>query len=402
MKLERILLHAFCAVVFVGCARKEQADVNPDLMRAQVTLDSLYRHYSQPDVNLLHENYPFDRQSTVTYLASEEQANRPNQYSYLWPYSGTFSAVNALYEASGEEKYKKWLDKKVLPGLEEYFDTRREPHAYSSYISSAPLSDRFYDDNVWLGIDFTDLFQMTKDPEYLQKARLIWQFIESGMDDRLDGGIYWCEQKKESKNTCSNAPGAVLALKLFQATGDSLFFFRGKELYEWTQTHLQDSTDYLYFDNIRLDGKIGKAKFAYNSGQMMQAAALLYRLTNQPAYLTDAQNIAKECYNYFFVDFSSPQGANIKLIKRGDIWFTAVMLRGFIELYRLDRNKEYLNAFNQSLAHAWEHARDDNGLFNVDLSGADKDEKKWLLTQAAMVEMYARLAQINELEDFKL
>ncbi len=31
--------------------------------------------------------------------------------------------------------------------------------------------------------------------------------------------------------------------------------------------NLQDSTDYLYFDNIRLDGKIGKAKFAYNSGQ---------------------------------------------------------------------------------------------------------------------------------------
>ncbi|WP_455585170.1 glycoside hydrolase family 76 protein [Bacteroides sp.] len=397
MRLERFLLHSLCAVVFVGCAQKEQADVNPNLLRAQETLDSIYQHYSQPDVNLLRENYPFDQQNTVTYLASEEQANMPNQYSYLWPYSGTFSAVGALYEVTGQKKYKELLDEKVLSGLEEYFDAKREPNAYSSYIRTAPASDRFYDDNVWLGIDFTDVYQVTKDPRYIEKAKLIWDFIESGMDDQLGGGIYWCEQKKESKNTCSNAPGAVLALKLFRATGDSLFLSRGKELYKWTQTHLQDSTDHLYFDNIRLDGKIGKAKFAYNSGQMMQAAALLYQLTGQPQYLTDAQNIAKECYNYFFVDFTPSEGNTFKIIKRGDIWFTAVMLRGFIELYRVDNNKEYLNAFNQSLAYAWDNARDDNGLFNVDLRGVDKDKRKWLLTQAAMVEMYARLAEIKEL-----
>ena len=80
-----------------------------------------------------------------------------------------------------------------------------------------------------------------------------------------------------------------------------------------------------------------------------------------------------------------------------DIWFTAVMLRGFIELYKQDNNKKYLDAFNRSLTYAWDNARDDNGLFNVDLSGVDKDGKKWLLTQAAIVEMYARLAQIKDL-----
>ena len=60
------------------------------------TLDSLYAHYSAPGTCLLRENYPSDVEGyTATYLASEEQKNRPNLYSYLWPYSGTFSAVNA-------------------------------------------------------------------------------------------------------------------------------------------------------------------------------------------------------------------------------------------------------------------------------------------------------------------
>ena len=396
MKSLHFLLGITCIASLTGCVSSAQVEPNSNLDRARQTLDSLYLNYSVDNSSLLRENYPFDEQHTVTYLASEEQANIPNQFSYLWPYSGTFSAVNALFEATHDIKYKKLLHSGVLPGLEEYFDTQRVPNAYSSYIRTAPASDRFYDDNVWLGIDFTDTYQMTQEPKYLDKAQLIWKFIESGTDSILGGGIYWCEQKKESKNTCSNAPGSVLALKLFKATNDSSYFEKGKKLYEWTQRNLQDSTDYLYFDNIRLDGKIGKAKFAYNSGQMMQSAALLYQLTKNPIYLKDAQNIAKECFNYFFTDFTPATNEEaFRMLKKGDIWFTAVMLRGFIELYRIDKDKTYFNAFNKSLSYAWDNARDENGLFNTDLSGKSKDQKKWLLTQAAMLEMYSRLAMIQ-------
>ena len=387
-----------CVLAIAGCDTQKQAIVGNELAltRAKQTLDSLYLNYSVSGTCLLRENYPSNiGEYTATYLASEEQKNMPNLYSYLWPYSGTFSAVNALFATTGDKEYKSVLDNKVLVGLEEYFDTRRTPEAYASYINSAPQSDRFYDDNVWLGIDFTNTYMLTKEPKYLQKAQLIWNFIESGTDDNLGGGIYWCEQRKESKNTCSNAPGSVFALKLFEATKDSAYFVKGQRLYEWTQTNLQDSTDYLYFDNINLNGKVDKAKFAYNSGQMMQSAALLYQLTKNPDYLKDAQSIAKECYNYFFTDFTTDTGESLKMLKQGNIWFTAVMLRGFIELYQLDQNKTFIDAFNQCLSYAWDNARDENGLFSTDLTGNNNNEKKWLLTQAAMVEMYSRLATIQ-------
>lgn len=115
----------------------------------------------------------------------------------------------------------------------------------------------------------------------------------------LGGGIYWCEQKKFSKNTCSNAPASVLALKLYQTTRDEAYLQAGKDLYHWTQENLQDTVDYLYFDNKKLDGTIGKTKYQYNSGQMMQAAALMYGLTSDNRYLTDAQNLAKACSDRF-------------------------------------------------------------------------------------------------------
>ncbi|QNL49405.1 AGE family epimerase/isomerase [Olivibacter sp. SDN3] len=378
-----------------SCNAVEHEETNQtDLHRAQTTLDAIYKHYGVKDISLLRENYPFDEAYKASYLATDEQGEEPNKYAYLWPYSGTFSAVNVLLQTTGQKRYHVLLDETILPGLEHYFDNKRAPAGYASYIGTAPASDRFYDDNIWLGIDFTELYAHTEEQKYLDKAKVIWDFVMSGMDDKLGGGIYWCEQKKTSKNTCSNAPAAVLALKLFQVTGDSVYFSHGKELYEWTQQQLQDNSDYLYFDNVSLDGKIGKAKFPYNSGQMLQAAALLYQLTGENHYLTEAQNIAQSSYQYFFSSFETEDGQQFRLLKKSDVWFIAVMLRGFVELYNVDQNKTYISVFKENLTYAWNHMREEDGLFNKDWSGQEKEEKKWVLTQAAMVEMYARLAGI--------
>ena len=74
--------------------------------------------------------------------------------------------------------------------------------------------------------------------------------------------------------------------------------------------------DYLYFDNIGLNGRVQKRKYAYNSGQMLQSAALLYKLTDKKEYLVDAQNIAQSAHNYFFEDFSAADGSKMKILKK--------------------------------------------------------------------------------------
>ena len=87
-----LLLNVICAFTI--------ANANPNIEKAQQTLDALYQNYAATNTCLLRENYPFDQDNKATYLASEEQAKRRNEYSYLWPYSGTFSAVNALLEST--------------------------------------------------------------------------------------------------------------------------------------------------------------------------------------------------------------------------------------------------------------------------------------------------------------
>ena len=354
---------AVAACAFAACDRTSPSQAR-NLDRAKATLDSVYASYGVADRCLLRENYPFNADYKAGYLASEDQA-RPNPYSYLWPFSGTLSAVNTILEED------------------------------ASYINTAPASDRFYDDNVWLGIDFCDIYESKGDKKYLAQAEMIWKFIESGTDDVLGGGIYWCEQKKHSKNTCSNAPGTVYALKLYAATGDGRYLKQGKGLYAWTKEHLLDTGDGLYFDNVSLDGNIGRAKFAYNSGQMVQAGALLNKATGDESYLKDAQRTAAACYDYFFEEFTPADGEAFRIIRKGNVWFSAVMVRGLVELYGIDGNAAYVDAVQRSLDYAWDHARDGRGLFETDFTGADKQAEKWLLTQAAMAEMYGRMSGVG-------
>lgn len=387
------LLTVICLLNLVMLFGQSKSTMPTFAEQAAISLDSIYKHYGIKGEYLLRENYPYDDSYKASYLAGPDEGKKGNAYSYLWPFSGSLSAQVARYELNKDPKILKEIKTRVLPGLEQYYD-KRKPYGYASYVKNAPLSDRFYDDNVWLGIDFADLYLNSKDKKFLDKSEEIWRFVESGMDDKLGGGIYWCEQKKESKNTCSNAPAVVYLLKLYEATKKKDYLDKAVKLYQWTKENLEDTTDHLYFDNISLSGKVNKTKFPYNSGQMLQSAALFYKITKDQKYLQDAQEIAASAHEYFFRDKELNSGKKIKVFKNSDSWFIAVMLRGFVELYHIDKNPLYINSFKDNLQYAWTDLREGNGLFNKDWSGEKKSSKKWLLDQLAMVEMYARIASI--------
>ncbi|MCC8034861.1 MAG: glycoside hydrolase family 76 protein [Rikenellaceae bacterium] len=398
MKTVRFIVAILCCAWFASCAAGSGDNHNRNIERAGQTLDSLYKYYAVPGSGLLRENYPFAEDYTATYLHSDPLSRRPKEFAYLWPFSGTFSAVNALYAATGSDRYLNVIEERVLPGLEEYHDMLRAPHAYSSYINSAPQSSRYYDDNIWLGIEFTELYRTTGRHDYLSRAEEIWRFIESGRDSVLGGGIYWCEESKETKNTCSNAPAAVLALKLYKATDNPRYFEAGKSIYHWTRNRLKDPSDNLYHDNISPDGNIDRRKYSYNSGQMIQAAALLYEITGEESYLDDARTTARAVYDRFTPEQPLPDGRSYRVLADGDnFWFTAVMVRGFCELYRVDRDRQYIADFMRSLDYTWELNRDANGLFAVNSHGEPGSER-WLLDQAAAVEVYARIGSLDKID----
>jgi len=354
------------------------------LNRSTELCDSVWKHYREGGSLLLRENFNPAGNFKADYLAESQSART---HAFLWPYSGALSAEAAKYEVFPSRKSLKAIKRLVAQGLDLYLDTVRKPAGYASYTRYNPAPDRFYDDNVWIGIDFTDLYIASKDREFLKRAEMVWNFVVSGRDSIMGDGIYWCEQRKESKNPCSNAPAAVFALKLYTATLNKKYLAAGKELYEWTRKNLYDCEERVYSDNIRLDGKIGRAKFSYNSGQMLQAASLLYQLTLNNRYKLEADTLAKACAERFFT-----QNENGELrVRMHDVWFDAVMLRGFLEYSKLRPGGGYMEVYRNTLEELWEKSRNSAGPIDFSRTSG-KDRAFWLLGECGAAEMMARLA----------
>ncbi|OJV40717.1 MAG: hypothetical protein BGO29_05785 [Bacteroidales bacterium 36-12] len=351
------------------------------IKRAETTFENVFNLYWDNKVNKMYSSYPIN-----------ESPHYYEKYASAWGYGAILSAYNAVFQHTAspgafEREYKN----KIIDGLEKYW-TKKYPGAYAAYDND--WDDRFYDDNVWFGIDLIELYERTKDTWFLDKAKAVWTFIMSGKDDVLGGGVYWKEGEKNSKNTCSNAPAVVLGVKMYQSTRDMGYLNTAKEIYRWTKSNLRDPMDNLYWDNMKTNGTVEKTKFSYNSGQMIQAATLLYNETKETTYLNDAKAVAEASYNYFFEDYASSGGdTTLKVLKKGSVWFNTIMLRGFVELNKIEPNNKYSAAFRQSLENAWKYAREtDIGLFNSDFNGGSIDKSKDILYQGAIVEMYVLTA----------
>lgn len=181
----------------------------------------------------------------------------------------------------------------------------------------------------------------------------------------------------------------MLGVKLYRLTKDAKYLEKAKETYAWTKKHLCDPTDHLYWDNINLKGKVSKEKYAYNSGQMIQAGVLLYEETGDEQYLRDARQTAAGT-DAFFRTKADKKDPTVK-VHKDMAWFNVILFRGLKALYKIDKNPAYVNAMVENALHAWENYRDENGLLGRDWSGHNKEQYKWLLDNACLIEFFAEI-----------
>ena len=361
--------------------------------RADTLLNTIIKFFDVPKYGLLSETYPKNPEQKITYTINKEEIKQ-QETSFLWPYSTFFSGCVSIYKITGDEKYKRLIEDRVKPGLDKYWDTSRKPECYQSYPIFAGKNDRYYDDNDWIALDCCDYYELTGDTVYLNIAKKLYKYIYSGWSEELGGGIYWCEQQKGSKNTCSNAPATVLCVKLYNLTGEELYLQQAIKTYRWTRKNLMDPEDGVYWDNINLKGEIGKAKFTYNSGQMIQAGVLLYKATGDVAYLREAQYTARGAYYYFCKSRKTVMNDE-RLFYPSTPWFNVVLFRGLKALYEVDSNPAYVLAMIENADFAWKHSRNHDGLFCSDWTGFNNTVMSSLLDNACMIELYAEISNIN-------
>lgn len=195
---------------------------------------------------------------------SKLYAERPDkkQPAFNWGVGVMLSALNAA--AKHDPKYKPWL--------REYADATRVYWNHGGYdVLPAPKPlDRYYDDNAWMALALAETYAVLGDRKYLDWAKGALDYALSG--EAKEGGIYWREKDRASRNTCASAPTAAACLALSKPLKDPKLIEKARSLFDWTVRHLRDPSDGLFWDSLSEDGKIDKTKWTYNTALMIRTA----------------------------------------------------------------------------------------------------------------------------------
>ena len=313
-------------------------------------------------------------------------------YDFMWGNGVQFSALVGA-SRHNPAKYKQALYD-FREGLQTYWDPIAPVPGFNAYCSGPGGTDKYYDDNEWLVLGFTEAYEITHDPMFLKDAQQTQKFVLSGWDDKLGGGIYWKVDHK-SKNTCSNGPAAASALRLVQAAKQPDQLVWGTRIRDWTVAHLQD-TDGLYWDNINLDGNIQTHKWSYNTALMIYTDVLLYQLKKDKKSLAEARRVA----DAGIAVWTDPATVSLQRTENAPR-FTHLFCESLLRLYDATKDVKYLNAVRRQAAYAHRVARDPQGGYwdNWKATTHAPDERKTLIENASAARLFWLLAPYKDTDE---
>jgi predicted alpha-1,6-mannanase (GH76 family) len=316
-----------------------------------------------------------------------DESGKPAHPSFMWGVGVQLSALAAAAKiqpdkylaetrAYADKIQSYWIEHKGIGG----FDVQPAQKA----------ADRYFDDNAWLVLALAEVFEITGDKKYLEQAEATFRFVLSGEDDKLGGGLYWRENVLTSKNTCTNAPAIVSALRLHQLTKEPKQLETAKRLYAWTNAHLQD-TDGLYWDNIQLDGKVNRRKYTYNTALMIRANCLFHAITGEGRYLDEARRVATAAEKQWVHE-------NGGISDSGR--FAHLLVESFLALHQEAKDSHWKETVERTLTYVHDKLPDPEGRYPQRWDGRGRGSSKecFLLDQASPARAYWVAAEVFKKE----
>jgi hypothetical protein len=279
------------------------------------------------------------------YCESIDVTGKKSGPSFNWPAGVMLSALNAA--ARLDPKYKPWL-REYADATRAYWNDKGPVPGYD-VLPGPKAADRYYDDNAWMVLALVETYEVLGDRKYLDWASDALDFVLSGEDSKLGGGIYWRESDRLSKNACSNAPSAAACLALAKYRRAPELIAKAEALLSWTRKTLQDPSDGLIWDNVGLTGKVDRTKWSYNTGLFLRASAMLGKASAE-GKVERGRIVSSSVLRWF-----DPVSGSAKDTGR----FAHLWLEGLAATAQSDLEVQAIR--RRVLDFVWSHVRDDQG-----------------------------------------
>lgn len=266
--------------------------------------------------------------------------------NHFWTQAEEIEMVLDVWERSHSAESKR-LIKESIAGFLDHFGTDW-------------LSNKYNDDILWMVIACARAYRAIGTESYKDLA--LYHFDKTyarAWSGDLGGGLWWSTDNG-SKNACVNGPGAIAACLLYQITRNPGYLEKAQATYAWDRDNLFDESTGAVRDHRRRDGRVGGQSFTYNEGTFIGAANLLAGLTGKASYLADAQKAADYtrdhlCANGVLPGYDGGDAAG----------FNGIFIR-WLARYANDHHVwgRYQHWTLHNAAAAWGHRRTDNLVWN--------------------------------------
>jgi len=274
-----------------------------------------------------------------------------------WWQSG--NALQALLDYSlrtGSSKY--------LPQIENTIEQQRKPLPWWPEGGGEFRADST-DDTGWWGLAMTRMYDLTRDPKYLNIAELDEQYIHGYWDDVCGGGVWWDIPAMTYKNAISVELYLKLAAALHnRIRGDTVYLGHALAAWQWLKNSGMINEDNLINDGLTTQGggcaNNGGTTWTYNQGVVLGGLVELYRATGDRALLADARKIADAVIRSPLL---SPSGILTEPCEAaGDCGadsaaFKGIFARNLDELDRALPGRPYRGYLRAQVRSAYAHAR---------------------------------------------
>ncbi len=288
-----------------------------------------------------------------------------------WPYSQALAATLAM--ATVPKRGPLYI-RDAARSLSTLYRYRRPDGVFASVIG--PSGSVYYDDNEWIALELLRWYDLRSARPALAAAERLFNVVVAAWDPdqthACPGGVFWTDASgNDDRNTVTTATGALLGLELYNRTHKQSQLEWARRMLDWVNTCML-APDGLLWDHLALDGTRDERHWSYNQGTAIGANVVLYQLTGDVDALHRAEALANQSLVYFD---TTPNG-------REPPYFLAIF-------FQTDGDVRYRDVVQAYADSAWDAARDQRtGLFRF---GGSRPVQ--LLEQAAMVQIYAVLAQ---------
>ena len=145
--------------------------------------------------------------------------------------------------------------------------------------------NEYTDDMCWICLTLLHISEALDDETYATTARKVFDEYILPRGSYNNEGFFCLPWKDDGAgpNACTNAPGCLLATKLYLRYGDESYLEAAMKLYAWEANVMKTK-----FNN---DGRVEDPPLTYTQGTFGEAARQLYHITGDQDYMTMASKV---------------------------------------------------------------------------------------------------------------